>query len=160
MTEKDFPSFEQPEDYQEDIVSEIRAKTGVGEETAPVFQKLSWTPREISTRRSKWIVRGLIGFFTAVIIIVGMYWIQGEEIREAAKFDGGPAVEIYPLPPKPIGPPIPEDKEPLLPDELIAADAGSDPIFISGDTISEPPFSTPIPLPDDTPEIPVPTPES
>lgn len=155
MTEKEFPHADQPEEKHEDLVAEMRANITGGEETAPTYQKFSLNPRELSSNRLKWTVRGLIGLLAVVLLFVGYLWIQTEEIRETEKYVGGPAVESYPFPPEPIGSPMPEVEEPPQPDELIAANAEIGTGFDG--SFAEPPTTTPIPLPDDVPEIPFPT---
>jgi len=155
MTENDNRSNKPDNNEQEDLLKRIRSTKNGIQESAPTFQNRPWSPKEISSSRSKWLVRGLIGILSMVMLVIGYLWIQTQGSRELANFDSGPEVETYPLPPEPIGSPIPEDDEPPLPAELVAADNAADPDFAIEPNYTEP---TPIPLPEDVPDIPFPTP--
>jgi len=145
-------------DDQEDLLAGIRAMNEGNQASAPSFQNRRWSPKEISSRRTNWLVRGLIGILSMVMLVIGYLWFQTQESRDLAKFEGGPAIETYPLPPEPVGFPIPEDEDPPLPEELVAADNKADPDAISGPNFPEPPTPTPTSLPEGVPDIPSPTP--
>lgn len=87
------------ENVDEEALQLLRGK-GVNEAESPVVGRDFWGPKEISIRRSKWIVRGLI-ILLMMIFIGETYFlskVQKESPDVVAHFQGGPTQEIIPAP--------------------------------------------------------------
>ena len=123
---------------QDQIISRLRRVAAEREGASPVVERDLWAPREISSRRSVWIVRVSTLFF-ALIFLSEIWFLVQQQPQERAftGFEGGPAVEVvaapvvqapmpappvegaenvveppaeeYPVPPTPTPPPVPDE---------------------------------------------------
>ena len=131
------PSLNGNLDHDE-MIRELRSNIEEKEGASPTVERDLWAPKEISTRRSARIVRGLTILMTLVFFSEIWFLVQQRPQQPTFQgFEGGPPVEVvaapmvqapqpappiedeelytepaeeeYPIPPTPTAPPVPDE---------------------------------------------------
>lgn len=167
MSMDDVPSKRIPEENSgehcapsldsKDIVTQLRASAAPGE-SAPTVRDPLWAPKEMSARRSAWVVRGVMVILALVLAADVLLLYRNPSQVDTFSPEGGPPVKVFPTPALMSLPAPPTEGKvageaisegglfPTPQEEIVFPDA--------------PPTPTVIPLPEGVEEIEFPTPDA
>ncbi|KAA3642839.1 MAG: hypothetical protein DWQ07_20155 [Chloroflexi bacterium] len=116
------------EDAQDQMLEQLRSRALEEMETAPVVEGHDSAPKEMRTRNTKMIVRGLIALLTVLVMVEGVVIFQVQSTPVPADFETNVPVTVQQAPD-----PVVFEAPPV---------EGAEPLVISGDPAE---FSAPLP---------------